>query len=77
MPRKRGGGRHRARKKGNLGNKRDLVYKEEGQEYAQCLKLLGSGRMKVHCFDGKERMAKIRGKFKKRVWVNLGDVVLV
>ena len=34
MPRKRGGGRHRAKKKGNIGNKRDLVYKEEGQEYA-------------------------------------------
>ena len=33
--------------------------------------------MRVHCFDGKERMAKIRGKFKRRVWVNLGDVVLV
>ena len=41
------------------------------------MKLLGSGRMRVHCFDGKERMAKIRGKFKRRVWVNLGDVVLV
>lgn len=33
--------------------------------------------MKVHCFDGKDRLAKIRGKFRKRVWVNIGDVVLI
>lgn len=30
MPRKRGGGRHRSKRKGNIGNKRELVYKEEG-----------------------------------------------
>lgn len=30
MPRKRGGGRHRPRKKRTMGNKRDLIYKEEG-----------------------------------------------
>lgn len=33
MPRKRGG-RHRGKKKTNFGNKRELLYKEEGQEYA-------------------------------------------
>lgn len=51
--------------------------KEDNQEYAQVEKLLGSGRMKVKCFDGKERIAKIRGKFRKRVWVNVGDIILV
>lgn len=75
MPRKRGG-RHRRKRKG-FGTKRELMFREEGQEYAQCLKLLGSGRMRVYCFDGKERLAKIRGKFRRRVWVNLGDVILV
>lgn len=33
--------------------------------------------MKVQCFDEKERIAKIRGKFRKRVWVNMGDIILV
>lgn len=78
MPRgKRGGRRGGRRKKKGFGNKRELIYREEGQEYAQCIKLLGSGRMSVHCFDGKDRLAKIRGKFKRRVWVNIGDVVLI
>ena len=30
MPRKRGGGRHRVKRKTNIGNKRELIYKEEG-----------------------------------------------
>lgn len=76
MPRKRGGRRGNRKKKG-FNSKRELIIKEDGQEYAQCIKLLGSGRMSVHCFDGKNRLAKIRGKFKRRVWVNIGDVVLV
>ncbi len=75
MPKKRGRGRRR--KKGGFRGKRELVFKEEGQEYAQCLKLLGNGRMNVFCFDGKTRLAKIRGKFFRRVWVNIGDIVLV
>ena len=76
MPRGRGrGGRHR--KKGAGTGKRELVYKEEGQEYGQVSKLLGSGRMEVNCFDGKTRLAKVRGKFKRRVWVNVGDIILV
>ena len=77
MPRGRGrGGRH-GKKKGAASGKRDLVYKEEGQEYGQVTKLLGSGRMEVSCFDGKTRLAKVRGKFKRRVWVNVGDIILV
>jgi translation initiation factor 1A len=78
MPRgKRGGGGRRGGKSKGFNSKREMVFKEEGQEYAQCTKLLGSGRMTVHCFDGKDRLAKIRGKFKRRVWVNIGDVILV
>ena len=76
MPRGRRGGR-RGKKKGGYGNKREIVYKEEGQEYGQVSKLLGSGRMEISCFDGKIRLCKIRGKFKRRVWSNVGDIVLI
>merc|ERR1711976_992933 len=72
-----GGGRRGKKKNRGFNSKRELLYKDDDQEYAQCLKLLGSGRMSVHCFDGKDRLAKIRGKFKRRVWVNIGDVVLI
>jgi len=38
---------------------------------------LGANRLKVRCFDGKERMARIPGKMKKRIWIRENDVVIV
>ena len=79
MPRGRGkGGKTRKRAKGiDVGNKRELLFKEEGQEYAQVLRMLGNGRLEAFCFDGVKRMCTIRGKLKNRVWINTGDVILV
>ena len=55
----------------------ELVTKEDGQEYAQVLKLLGDCRCSLFCFDGVTRIGHIRGKMRKRVWVQTGDTVLV
>lgn len=75
MP-KRGGGRGRyGRRHDGVG--RELLIKEDGEEYAQVLKILGGERMEVQCMDNQKRIAKVRGKFKKRVWINLHDIVLV
>ncbi|MBK5133827.1 translation initiation factor eIF-1A [Candidatus Bathyarchaeota archaeon] len=41
------------------------------------VKMLGSERIMVKCQDGKERLCRIRGKLKRRVWVREGDIVLV
>ena len=41
------------------------------------VKLLGSDRVMVKCQDGHERLCRIRGKLKRRVWVRVGDIVLV
>jgi translation initiation factor 1A len=41
------------------------------------LGLMGGSRMKVACKDGKERMCRIPGKLRNRVWVREGDVVIV
>jgi len=41
------------------------------------IKLLGFNRVLVKCRDGNERLCRIRGKMKRRVWIRLGDVVLV
>jgi len=38
---------------------------------------LGANRLMVRCFDGKERMARIPGKMKKRIWIRENDVVIV
>merc|ERR1719229_1770035 len=57
--------------------KRELYVKEEGQEYAQVIKMLGNGRLDAMCFDGKQRQCHIRGKMRKKVWVNKGDIILL
>lgn len=48
-----------------------------GEEYAQVKKVLGNCRVEVFSFDGKTRLAHVRGKFKKRVWINKDDFVLI
>lgn len=78
MPRAKGkGGKNRRRGKNDTGFKRELILRDEGQEYAQVTKMLGSGRIEVMCFDGEQRQAQIRGKMRKKVWVSQGDIVLV
>ena len=54
-----------------------LIFKEDGQEYAQVLKMLGNGRLEAYCFDGMNRLCHIRGKLRKKVWINQGDIVLI
>ncbi|KAI8599600.1 eukaryotic translation initiation factor 1A, X-chromosomal, partial [Dissophora ornata] len=70
------GGKNRRRGKNeNEGEKRELVFKED--EYAQVLKMLGNGRVEAQCFDGEKRLAHIRGKMRKKVWINQGDIILI
>ena len=39
--------------------------------------MLGNGRLEAYCFDGTKRLCHIRGKMRKKVWVNVDDIVLV
>merc|ERR1712139_35461 len=57
--------------------KREVIFKEDGQEYGQVQRMLGNGRCEVNCFDGNSRLCHIRGQMRKKVWVNQGDIVLV
>merc|ERR1739847_33534 len=79
MPKNKGkGGKNRRRGKNeNEGLKRELVFREDGQEYAQVTKMLGNGRLEAMCFDGIERLCHIRGKLRKKVWIAQSDIVLV
>ncbi|KAJ1502746.1 Translation initiation factor 1A [Coelomomyces lativittatus] len=79
MPKNKGkGGKTRRRGKNEgEGMKRELVFKEDGQEYAQVTKMLGNGRLEAQCFDGSKRLANIRGKMRKKVWINQGDIILI
>ncbi|KAF2098252.1 nucleic acid-binding protein, partial [Rhizodiscina lignyota] len=79
MPKNKGkGGKNRRRGKNENDNeKRELTFKDEGQEYAQVIKMLGNGRLEAQCFDGPKRLAHIRGKLRKKVWINQGDIILL
>jgi len=41
------------------------------------VRMLGFDRILVNCQDGHERLCRIRGKLKRRVWIRHGDIVLV
>jgi initiation factor 1A len=71
------GGKNRRRGKNDSEEtKRELEYKEFGQEYAQVVRMLGNGRCECYCYDGVTRLGHIRGKMRKKVWVSAGDIVL-
>tara|TARA_Y100000310_G_C20669399_1_gene809393 strand:- start:1686 stop:2003 length:318 start_codon:yes stop_codon:yes gene_type:complete len=38
---------------------------------------LGASRMRVSCLDGKERICRIPGRLRRRLWVREGNVVIV
>jgi len=82
MPKNKGkGGKNRRRGKNeNDDIKRELILKEDGQSYAQVTRILGNGYIEAFCFDnsgGKKRICHIRGKLRKKQWINQGDVILV
>lgn len=79
MPKNKGkGGKNRRRGKNeNEDMKRELVTAEPGQAYAQVIKMLGNGRLEAMCFDNVKRLCHIRGKLRKKVWINTSDIILI
>ena len=73
----KGGKNFKKAKKYETVDKRQIIYKTEGQEYAIITKMLGNGRCECKCYDGRTRLGHIRGKMHKRVWISIGDTVLV
>jgi translation initiation factor 1A len=58
-------------------NLEELVLPATTDVFGVATKLLGYDRIWVKCQDGHERICRIRGKMKRRVWIRLGDIVLV
>lgn len=55
----------------------EMVLPSANDVLGVAIKLLGYDRLLVKCQDGHERLCRIRGKMKRRVWIRQGDVVLV
>ena len=45
--------------------------------YGVVLQLVGGDKMKVRCQDENERLCRIPGKLRKRVWIREGDLVVI
>ena len=54
-----------------------VEFKEIGQEYAKVLEKKGGNVVTLKLTDEREVLGIIRGRMKKRVWINSGDIVLV
>lgn len=78
---KRGGKKAKKFKKNpTVQNCKDVVIKEEGQEYASVTKVLGGGRYSVSCYDNHVRLAHKRGALTRgpnKAIITAGDVLLI
>lgn len=77
MPNQKGGKKFKRNKKVHAETK--LIYKnlKENEEYAKIKQKLGNGRFNLECIDGKDRIGIIAGKLRKRLWMDIGDIVLI
>ena len=75
----KGGKKHRrgAAKNKTMETSKKVIFKENGQEYAKIEKVLGDGRFECVCSDDKTRIGIVRGSMRRRVWLSLGNIVLV
>ncbi len=49
----------------------------EGEMLAKVIELLGDDRVKVLCPDGRIRIARIPGKYRRKLWLRVGDYVII
>ena len=75
-----GGKHHKKGKKHrgpvNLNNDNKVEYAGTNQVYSIVKKKIGGSRIVLECSDGKDRSGIIPGKFFKKVWMNVGDILL-
>lgn len=76
----KGGSKHKKMKNNSNSDEitqSDLILKSgKEQDYGKVEKILGNGRFSLLCNDKITRLGIIRGKMRKRNWVNMGGIVL-
>jgi len=74
---KSGGKSNRKYKNDSQAVKRELIFKDVDQDYGIVTKMLGNMRLEAQSMNGQKMQCLIRGKLKKKVWISVGDVVLI
>ncbi len=54
-----------------------LPDREAGEMLGKVLEIVGDDRARVYCEDGVIRIARIPGRYRKRMWIREGDIVIV
>lgn len=54
-----------------------LPNRRKGELFAIADSLLGGSRLNVVCEDDKSRLARIPGKYKRRMWIREGDLLII
>lgn len=75
MPNKKGGKNY---KKSKHADDAPILYERlDDQMYGCVIKILGGCNLLVYCNDGRDRICHIRGNMRKKVWMGVGDIVLI
>jgi translation initiation factor 1A len=66
-------------KKGKKGTDNDIVMieRQDGQQIARVVKILGNRRMTCYCNDNITRLCRVSGRMRKSEYVVKGDIVLI
>lgn len=77
MPNQQGGKNYKKSKHSTGDAVVKIQEAEADQMYGRVIKILGNLNMSVYCNDNYTRICKVCGAMRKRVWVNVGDLVIV
>ncbi len=77
MPNTTGGKNYKKSKHSSGSFEPAFIDRQSDQMYARVIKVLGSLNMLVYCNDNKTRLCHVRGSMRKKVWINIGDIVLI
>jgi translation initiation factor 1A len=56
--------------------RRNLRMPDDSEQFAIVTEMLGKNRVRLRCNDGVERMGRIPGRMRKRIWIRRDDIVL-
>lgn len=56
---------------------RKLRYPRKGEQFAVVIEMSGGSRFRALCADGNNRMIRIGGKLKRRMWVRERDLIII
>ena len=77
MPKNKIGGKKHKGKKNTVKESKELIIPEKNELIGQVTAVKGSGRFDIRCIDGVSRIGILRGTMRKRVWIEVGVLVLI